>query len=252
MDIIFHDEHLVAVSKPAGLLVHRSAVDRHATEFALQMARDLVGRHLFPVHRLDRPTSGVLLFASTPEVAALLAAAFAAGEVGKRYLAVVRGVPPSAILVDHSLAEERDRMTDRLARQESPLRRAVTAFRCLAVAEVPVSDGRHPTSRYTLVEARPQTGRKHQIRRHCKHLSHPVIGDTTWGDGRHNRIFRERFACSRLLLHAVELTLFHPVRGERLTITVMPDGEFRRVTELLGWGEVPLTGRSPAGPAGGT
>lgn len=248
MDIIYRDEQLIAVNKPAGLLVHRSSVDRHATEFALQMVRDMVGHHVFPVHRLDRPTSGVLLFACSPPVAALLTASFTAGQVNKCYLAVVRGIPAIEVVVDHPLAEEQDRMTDRLARKDKAPQEAVTAFRRLAHAEVPIPSGSFATSRYGLVEARPRTGRKHQIRRHGKHLSHPVIGDTTWGDGRHNRLFREQFDCSRLLLHAVELELIHPASGGRLLITAPLDGEFAAIIDRLDWRE-----RVPAAwlPGGG-
>ncbi len=235
MEILHHDDYLFAVNKPAGLLVHRSAIDRHATEFALQMARDLAGQHLYPVHRLDRPTSGVLLFACSPAIAALVGEAFTSGQVRKHYLAVLRGIIEEEVAVDHPLAEEQDRMTDRRARQGKPPQEALTEFHRLATAEIPVPSGRHTTSRYSLAVAHPRTGRKHQIRRHGKHLSHPVIGDTTWGDGCHNRIFREEFACIRLLLHAVELNISHPATGESLTVTAPLNPEFSRVIERLGW-----------------
>ena len=226
MEILFLDEHLVAVAKPPGLLVHRSAVDRRETESALQLTRDRIGRRVYPVHRLDRPTSGVLLFALSPETAAVLAASFSNRHVTKRYLTVVRGVIPEEGVVDYPLVEEPDRMTDRLARSGKGAQEAVTSFHRLATAELPFPSGRYPTSRYSLVEARPLTGRKHQIRRHCKHLHHPVIGDTTYGDGLHNRRFREEFACTRLLLHALSLTVPHPATGEELTVTAPPVGEF--------------------------
>jgi tRNA pseudouridine65 synthase len=238
MEILFLDDHFVAVSKPAGLLVHRSAVDRHETVSALQLTRDRVGRRVYPVHRLDRPTSGVLIFALSPEMAAILGAAFAARQAAKRYVAVVRGMAPEKGTIDYPLVEVPDRMTDRLARTGKVAQEAVTAFRRLAVAELPYPSGRHDTSRYSLVEARPLTGRKHQIRRHFKHLSHPVIGDTTHGDGSHNRLFREEFDCSRLLMHALALTILHPVTGERLTVTAPPDEEFITILERLGWRDI--------------
>ena len=235
MEILYLDDHLVAVAKPAGLLVHRSAVDRRETVSALQLTRDRIGRRVYPVHRLDRPTSGVLLFALSREPAALLSASFAARQVLKRYLAVVRGFVPEEGVIDYPLVEEHDRTTDRLARGGKEAQEAVTSFRRLALAELPFPAGVHATSRYSLMEARPLTGRKHQIRRHCKHLYHPVIGDTTHGDGFHNRLFRDHFGSSRLLLHALEFTLPHPVTGKSLTITAPLDEEFARLFQSMGW-----------------
>ncbi len=241
MEILYLDDHLVAITKPAGLLVHRSAVDRRETVSALQLTRDRIGRRVYPVHRLDRPTSGVLLFALAREPAAILSAAFAARQVEKRYLAVVRGFIPEEGVINYPLVEEQDRTTDRLARSGKGAQEAVTSFRRLALAELPLPSGGHPTSRYSLVEARPLTGRKHQIRRHCKHLFHPVMGDTTHGDGFHNKRFREDFGCPRLLLHALTLSLPHPVTGKNLTVTAPLDEEFTRLLCFMGWEEAVAT-----------
>ena len=235
MEILYRDDHIVAVTKPAGLLVHRSAVDRREPTSALQLTRDTIGRRVYPVHRLDRPTSGVLLFALSPEMATVLGAAFATRQVEKRYVAVVRGIVPEEGTIDYPLVEEPDRMTDRLARSGKDPQHAITTFRRLTMAELPYPSGRHATSRYSLVEAHPLTGRKHQIRRHFKHLSHPVIGDTTHGDGAHNRRFREELECPRLLLHAQALTITHPATGERLTVTAPLDETFTRLLERMGW-----------------
>lgn len=236
LDLLFIDEHIVAVHKPAGLLVHRSMIDRRETRFALQTVRDQLGRSVYPVHRLDKPTSGVLLLALSPAAARALAGSFTAGEVEKTYLAVVRGVTDAEGIVDHPLLEEPDRMTDRAARSGKDPQEAVTAYRRLADAELPFSVGRYPTSRYSLVEAKPRTGRRHQLRRHFKHLFHPIIGDTKYGEGRHNRFFRQEFDCCRLLLAAVELSFPHPVRGERVTVRAPIEGDFAAVVEELGWG----------------
>lgn len=232
--ILHRDEHLVAVAKPAGLLVHRSPIDRHETRFALQEVRDLLRRHVYPVHRLDKPTSGLLLFALTPEAARSLTGAFAAGVVAKRYLAVARGVVPDEGVIDHPLLEEPDRL-DGPGCTDRPLRTALTLYRRLAAAELPVATGRYPTSRYSLVLLEPKTGRRHQLRRHLKHLCHPIIGDTTYGEGRHNRLFRDRFDCGRLLLHAAGLTLPHPASGRTFTIAAPVDGELLVLFDQLGW-----------------
>ena len=214
---LYRDQWLLAVHKPAGLLVHRSPIDKHETEFALQYARALNGgEHVYPVHRLDRPTSGVLLFARDPETARLVGQAMMAGEVEKTYLAMVRGWAPESGVIDHPLKDEpEDR---RLRVTEQPMREALTHFRRLATTEIPVAIERYPTSRYSLVELYPKTGRKHQLRRHMKHINHPIIGDANHGRGRHNRYFAERFGEGRLMLAATRLSLSHPISGEELIL----------------------------------
>jgi len=235
LDILFRDEHFVAVTKPAGLLVHRSDLDRHETEFALQLVRDQMGRHVYPVHRLDRPTSGVLLFALSPEAARRAGEAFDSDLVRKTYLAVVRGIAAEAALIDYPLQELPERFAAKNEIVNGDAKEAVTAFRRLAVVELPLPLGKFPTVRYSLLEVRPRTGRRHQIRRHLKHLFHPIIGDTTYGEGRHNRLFRNELGCSRMLLHAAELSFPHPWSGEPVTISAPLDEEFTNVMYRLGW-----------------
>jgi len=235
LEILFADEHLVAVHKPSGLLVHRSPIDRRETRFALQLVRDQLGRRVYPVHRLDKPTSGVLLFALSTEAARELSLAFAHGRVEKTYLAVVRGVPDEAGVIDYPLREEPDGPADRGEGPGGGAQAALTAFRRLAATELPYAVGRYPTSRYALVEAHPRTGRRHQLRRHFKHILHPLVGDTKYGEGRHNRFFRERFDCRRLLLAAVELTFPHPESGAALTVSAPPEASFLEPLARLGW-----------------
>lgn len=235
LPILYRDEHLVAVHKPAGLLVHRSWIDRHEARFALQLVRDQIGQLVYPVHRLDKPTSGVLLFALDPESARSLGAAFAAGAVEKTYLAVVRGVPPEEGVIDHPLREEYDRHDDPRARAGKDPQPARTSYRRLATVELPFPVGRYPTSRYALVQAHPHTGRKHQLRRHFKHIFHPLIGDTKHGEGRHNQFFREQYDCQRLLLAAVEMSLPHPLHGRTLTLTAPLDSSFTCLLDIFGW-----------------
>jgi tRNA pseudouridine65 synthase len=224
--------------KPSGLLVHRTALASRATAFAVQRLRDQLGRPVYPAHRLDRATSGVLLFALEPAVHARLAAAFEAGAVEKRYLAVVRGWPAQELTVDRALS----RIDEDAGDATGPPRPARTRLVRLATAELPVRVDRYPTSRYALVALEPLTGRRHQLRRHMKHIGHPIVGDTSYGQGRHNRLFRERFGASRLLLHALSLSLAHPLSGERLTIHAPPPPDFEAVTTALGWPPRPGAG----------
>jgi tRNA pseudouridine65 synthase len=246
--LLYRDDDYVIVHKPAGLLVHRSPIDRRETRFALQLVRDLVGRHVYPVHRLDKPTSGLLAFGLSSPAARALAEAFAAGAVSKTYLAVVRGVVPDSGTIDHPLVEELDRYGDPLAEPDKGPQAAVTSFRRLAEAELPFAVGRYPTSRYSLVAAAPQTGRRHQLRRHFKHLLHPIVGDTKYGEGRHNRFFRETFGCHRLLLAAVELAFTQPLSCQPLRIVAPPEGDYLRVLGELGWmATLPAEWRGGAG-----
>lgn len=235
MEILYLDDWLVAVDKPAGLLVHRSEIDRHETRYAIQLVRDRLGRRVYPVHRLDKPTSGVLVFALDSDTARRMTDQFTAGTVKKNYLAVVRGHTDGRGTIDYPLVEQLDPLADRLARQDKPAQPAVTRYRRLAAAELPFPVGRYASCRYSLLEVSPATGRKHQIRRHMKHIFHPVVGDTTHGDGRHNRFFREHFGCSRLLLAATRLGFMHPHTEAELALAAPLDGMFRAVLERLGW-----------------
>ncbi len=196
LPILYQDDALVAVAKPSGLAVHRGWANDDV--FAMTLARDLVGRYVYPVHRLDRATSGVLVFALDKDAARLVQRQFESGRIVKRYLALVRGIPPDAGVIDHPVPRA-PKSQERVA--------AVTEYRRLGTFE-----------RFSLVEARPRTGRLHQIRRHLKHLSHPIVGDVRYGKGDINRAFRERFGLHRLALHACELVLEHPRLGTPLTL----------------------------------
>ncbi len=236
LSILHHDPSLIAISKPPGLLVHRSAIDRHETRNAMTLLRDQIGRPVFPVHRLDKPTSGVLLFALDSDTARLMGRLFAENHINKTYLAVVRGHTAAADTIDYPLVEEPDKLTDALAMPDKPAQSAVTHYERLAATELPYPVGRYPTCRYSLLKVTPATGRKHQIRRHMKHIFHPVIGDTTHGDGRHNRFFREQLDCPRLLLAATHLSFYHPHSGLPVEIHAPPDRTFNALLERLGWG----------------
>lgn len=211
LPVLYQDEYLVAIDKPAGLLVHRTALARKERWFAMQMLRDQIGQHVYPLHRLDRPTSGVLLFALSSEIAAQMAEQFETHTIEKEYLAVVRGWLSQTGRLDYPLKEELDKTTDGKARQDKEAQEAVTNYQPLALLELPVPVGRYQTARYSLMALQPETGRKHQLRRHLAHLRHPIIGDTTHGDGRQNRAFTAITGCSRLMLHAQSLRFQHPV-----------------------------------------
>ena len=236
LDILYRDDFLVAIHKPAGLLVHRSDIDRHETRFAAQLLRDQIGRRVHPLHRLDKGTSGVLLFPLDAASAHEVGAQFQRNEVEKRYLAVVRGWPPEADVIDPALSRQFDDYGRKPARESNTeALPAVTEYRRLAIAELPDAVDRYPTSRYALVSLTPKSGRQHQLRRHMKHIAHPIIGDATWGKGIHNRFFQQRFGCGRLLLACTAIELRHPQDGRVLAIAASLEKSYAEVLRALGW-----------------
>jgi tRNA pseudouridine65 synthase len=224
LHIIYQDDYLVAINKPHGLLVHRSPIANDATEFALQMLRDQLNQHVFPAHRLDRKTGGVLLFALSKEVEKQMQVQFQENLVSKKYLAIVRGHTPDEEEIDYPLRKE-----------NGALQEAFTRYKTLARAELDVPFGNHQTSRYSLVEANPQTGRMHQLRKHFAHIFHPIIGDRTHGCNKQNKLFKERWELDTMLLHASEISFNHPVTGMGIHIEAFLQDEFLRVINIMGW-----------------
>ena len=246
IEILFEDDDVVAIHKPAGLLVHRSYLARRERFFAMQLTRDKVGCHVFPVHRLDRPTSGILLFAKSSEMANALCEQFAAHSIGKEYLAIVRGNMHEAATLDYPLKEELDDVADKDVDPNKAAQDAVTSYKPLLNSEIPFASGRYATSRYALVHLSPHTGRKHQLRRHMAHLRHPILGDTTHGDGKQNKFFREHFGINRLWLIAKKLSFNHPRTGERVAVETELEQEWLTLFDELGWNDEALSGSNNA------
>lgn len=243
LPVLYRDDHLIAIDKPSGLLVHRSPIDRHETRFALQLLRDQIGQRVYPVHRLDKPTSGILLFALSPDIARILATRFSEYSVSKHYLAVVRGYCPETGVIDHPITDKPDGIADRNRNQPRPAQDARTRYRCLATVEVPHAVDRYPQARYSLVHLQPLQGRRHQLRRHMKHIGHPIIGDAKYGKGVHNRFFRDHYHSDRLLLACTGMTLRHPVSDEPLMLAAGLDETFSRLIRTFGWGNA--AGQTP-------
>jgi len=222
LEIVYQDDYLIAINKPHGLLVHRSKIADDAKEFALQLLRDQVGRHVNPTHRLDRKTGGVLLFAFDKETEIAMQKQFQESLVDKNYLAIVRGYAPAEMEIDYPLAKE-----------NGTIQEAHTSFVTLQQSEIPLEIGKHPTSRYSLVKANPKTGRMHQLRKHFAHIFHPIIGDRPHGCNKQNRYFKEHLQMNTMMLHALDLTFNHPVTEEKITIKSEVQDEFKRMMALM-------------------
>jgi tRNA pseudouridine65 synthase len=223
LKILFADDYLASVDKPAGLLVHRTGLDAGETRFAMQMLRDQLQRPVWPVHRLDKGTSGVLVFALNAEVARHLAQQFDSGHgLCKTYQAVVRGWPSASGTVDHPLR----RLSDDARPMRDAVQPAITHYRVLHRFELPWATGPFCSTRLAELELRPQTGRRHQLRRHMKHLAHPIIGDATHGKGPLNRSLASQLGHQRLWLHASLLRFTHPITGLPLEVQAAPGPEW--------------------------
>ena len=263
LTILYQDDYLVAVDKPAGLFVHRSFMDKDEIYFALQLVRDQIGKYVYPIHRLDRPTSGVLLFALTKEIAQKMNAAFAnksnsandgvtaleikikdeheqGVEVNltKTYYALVRGHLPitaQSQLIDHPLKEKLDKLGDKNVRRDKAPQSAQTYYQVRKQASLPIALGKFDSVRYSLVKLEPITGRRHQIRRHLAHLRHPILGDINYGDNKQNPFFIDHFGFKRLMLIAKSLSFIHPVTEQQVTINAEFDEQWLHVFKALDW-----------------
>ena len=224
LDILYRDENLIAINKPHGLLVHRSSIAADADEFAIQLLRDQIGVKVNPVHRIDRKTGGVLLFALDKTTEIAMQQQFMENQVQKTYMAMVRGYTPDAEEINYPLRKENGTLQD-----------ALTNYTTLQRAEIDVPFGSHATSRYSFIQVKPETGRMHQIRKHLSHVFHPIIGDRTHGCNKQNKLFKERWEMTTMLLHAESLSFIHPVTKEQIKIEAPLQQEFKRVIHLMGW-----------------
>lgn len=226
LHLLHLDDRLCAIAKPSGIMVHRTSISNDRV-FLVDLLRERLDRRIWTLHRLDRATSGVLLFALDVDMAAEMGRLFEAGTIFKRYLAVVRGWLEENGEIDKPLSGARNKTRD-----------ALTHYRRIATTELPVAVPPHQSARYSLALVEPKTGRTHQIRRHFNHISHPIVGDVNHGDRRHNRLFREHFGCHRLLLHAMSLEFQHPGLGIPVNLHAPPPEEFMTVGSALGWSDV--------------
>ncbi len=223
LEIIYQDEYFVAINKPHGLLVHRSPIAADVQEFALQLLRDQIQQKVFPIHRLDRKTAGILLFALSSDVASKLQSVLENLKTQKTYLAIVRGHFPDELELDYPLTNDKGKIQE-----------AYTSFKTLKRTELDIPFGKFSTSRYSLIEARPRTGRMHQIRKHLKHLRHPIIGDRPHGCNKQNKLFKEQWNMMTMLLHAKEFSITHPVSNEPMLLKAPLYSAFEEMIKTLG------------------
>ena len=221
-NILYEDDRYIIINKPCGIMVHRTKISED-TRFVLQLLRNQIKQHIFPVHRLDRATSGVLVFGKDREAAGFLSEQFRAQQVDKKYVAIIRGHVPDSDTIDYDLAK-----TPRHEPQQ-----AISHYTKISESEMPFAISRYPTSRYSFVSVKIDTGRRQQIRRHFAHIRHPIIGDKRHGDCKHNNYFQAHFNLHRMLLHAAEFQFKHPGLEEPLLIKAEWNEEFERAKQFL-------------------
>lgn len=228
LEILYQDEDLVAVDKPAGLFAHPSRLDTGNFDTLHGRITEQLGQKVYFIHRLDRPTSGVMLLALNKESVQQLAEDFREHRVHKQYLAIARGFCPNEGHIDRPLQRQLDRIADKRSRSDLPPQDAITDYKTLERYECPVPTERYETSRFSLVQLFPKTGRKHQLRRHLKHLAHPIVGDRTHGDHRLNKRIAETYGVDRMMLVAERLAFTHPKSGDEITIEASVGSEFQK------------------------
>lgn len=221
-DLLYQDEHYIAINKPPGYIVHKSSIARNAPLVVLQLLRDQIGQKVYPVHRLDRKTSGILIFALAPESNRLLAQQFENHFIEKEYIAFVRGWTESEGLIDYNLVNEKGKSQT-----------AITSYETIEKFEIDLPLGKFPTSRYTKVRLLPKTGRMHQLRRHMAHIFHPIIGDRPHGCNKQNRLWKQTFEMDTMMLHAKRLSFIHPYSNTKIKIIAPFFDEFERVGKIL-------------------
>ena len=226
LDILYQDDYLIAINKPHGLLVHKSSIANDTDQFAVQILRDQLGQRVYPLHRLDRKTAGILLFALQEELNGVMQKQFSENRIKKQYQAIVRGYTPDDMEIDYPLK-----------RDDGTVQEAFTRFRTLKRVEAPFSVGKHPTSRYSHILLMPESGRMHQLRRHMAHVFHPIIGDRPHGCNKQNKFFLDHFGMNTMLLHASKLDFIHPVTQLSVSIEAEFQPEFRRMYQTLGFSE---------------
>lgn len=222
LEILYRDEHLIAINKPSGLLVHKSFYSGVADAYAIQELRNQIGQYVYPVHRLDRKTSGVLLFTLDKDTLRIMSDQFAERQVEKKYIAILRGWTKERETIDYDLIND-----DRISQN------AVTHYHRLQKSEIDLAFREHQTSRYSLVEASLETGRMHQLRKHFKHILHPILGCRKYGCNKQNKLWLQTFGITKMTLHAHQLIFNHPVSNEKITVNATIDEEFRRVGDIL-------------------
>lgn len=234
LEILHIDDDLVVVNKPSGLLVHRTDLAKHEQDAVVQRLNEQLGRWVFPVHRLDRATSGVLVMALNETVARKLGEQFMARTTGKHYLAIVRGHTADQGTIDYPLAKLNEEKGRSRFKIEGTEKEAVSHFQTLETFEIPVPVSRYNQMRLSLVSVQPEHGRTHQIRRHFKHVFHPLLGDTRYGCRHHNQAMRGHWSENlRLMLHAKQLSFTHPITQMRMSIDApVPDDMLQLIESL--------------------
>lgn len=226
--VIFEDEYILCVCKPNNMLVHHAHHSRNVVEETslLQDVFNERGIKVYPIHRLDRKTSGIILLAKEKDYVSKFQDLFTSNEIEKKYYGIVRGFSPETKVINSPVK----------GRDANIHKEALTNLQTLAKITLDIPVKPYDSSRYSLVELLPKTGRMHQLRVHANKISHPLIGDPKYGDKNHNLMFEKEFGCSNLFLHAGQLKFNHPFTNEQLILTAEFPKDWLDIFKQFSWG----------------
>ena len=227
LEIIYQDNYCLLVTKPNNVLVHHAHHSRNKIEeeSLIQLIENQFGKRYYPIHRLDRKTSGIILLASKREYVASFQALFTNNEIQKIYYGVVRGFSQDNKIIN-SPVKGRDALV---------YREAETHLNCLDKIELNIPVKPYDSSRYSLVELRPKTGRMHQLRIHMNKVSTPLINDAKYGDKNHDLMYAKQFGWKNLFLHAGSLEFIHPFTNKKLILKSSFSEDWVQLFQEFSW-----------------
>ncbi|WP_299104587.1 pseudouridine synthase [uncultured Tenacibaculum sp.] len=227
LEIIYEDDFIIGVSKPNNMLVHHSDYSKNVSEEAslIQLLYSQIGHKLYPLHRLDRKTSGIILLSKAPEFVAEFQQLFYNSKIEKIYYGLVRGYSPQELLIN----------TPVKGRDSNVYKDAETHLETKESIEINIPVTPYNTARYSIVKLTPKTGRLHQLRIHMNKISFPLIGDPKYGDNNHNHMFKEKFDCNNLFLHAYSLEFTHPYTNKQVILKTPFPNHWIKIKEAFKW-----------------
>lgn len=226
INIIYEDEYMIVVNKPNNFLIHQSHYARNINEpTLLEFLHEQLGYQIYPAHRLDRKTSGIILLAKEKEFVKEFQALFTTNDIIKTYYAIVRGFSKTSGTIDSPVKND----------DTGVYKDAVTNYKTINNIALDIPVRPYDGSRYSLMKLTPSTGRMHQLRKHLNKISHPIVGDYKYGDRFHNRMFETEFNCKYLFLHAYSISFIHPITNQQMNLTADFPTDWEMLFKKFDW-----------------